>query len=168
MPTRAPDERPPHLPATMPHRTDPTHHPTDDTTERAMTDPTDPGSQGGDPPADAVPGGFDLGALVEQAQALQQQMAEAQERQAAQVVTGSAGGGKVTVEMTGTGEFRNVTIAPEAVDPDEVELLEELVLAALRDASSQMAGAYEQAMGDVDLPDLGGLGGGLGGLLGGQ
>ncbi len=121
-----------------------------------MTDPTD--AAGG-------PAGFDLGALVEQAQALQQQMAEAQERQAAQVITGSAGGGKVTVEMTGGGEYRNVTIAPEAVDPDDVELLEELILAALRDASSQMAGIYEETMGDVQLPDLGG---GLGGLLGGQ
>ncbi|MEL6982592.1 MAG: YbaB/EbfC family nucleoid-associated protein, partial [Actinomycetota bacterium] len=108
-------------------------------------------------------GGFDLGALVQQAQELQQQMAEAQERQAAQVVTGSAGGGKVTVEMTGGGEFRNVTIAPEAVDPDDVELLEELVLAALRDASAQVASAQEEAMGDVDLPDLGALGGLLGG-----
>ncbi len=125
-----------------------------------MSDPNNPG--------EAAMGGFDLGALVEQAQALQQQMAEAQERQAAQVVTGSAGGGKVTVDMTGGGEFRNVSIAPEAVDPDDVELLEELVLAALRDASAQLASAQEQAMGDVDLPDLGALGGGLGGLLGGE
>ncbi|MEM9562080.1 MAG: YbaB/EbfC family nucleoid-associated protein [Actinomycetota bacterium] len=121
-------------------------------------------------PSDAPdgPAGLDLGALVQQAQALQQQMADAQAQQAAQIITGSAGGGKVTVEMTGAGEFRNVSIAPEAVDPDDVELLEELVLAALRDASSQMAGAYEEAMGGMDLPDLGDLGGGLGGLLGGQ
>lgn len=125
-----------------------------------MSDPNNPG--------EAAMGGFDLGALVEQAQALQQQMAEAQERQAAQVVTGSAGGGKVTVELTGGGEFRNVTIAPEAVDPEDVELLEELVLAALRDAAAQVAEAQEQAMGGVDLPDLGALGGGLGGLLGGE
>lgn len=125
-----------------------------------MTDPSDPGQ--------GALGGFDLGALVQQAQELQQQMAEAQERQASQVVTGSAGGGKVTVEMTGGGEFRNVTIAPEAVDPDDIELLEELVLAALRDASAQVASAQEEAMGGVDLPDLGALGGGLGGLLGGE
>ncbi len=129
-----------------------------------MSDPTDAGG----PSPDAGLGGLDLGALMQQAQELQQQMAEAQERQASQVVTGSAGGGKVTVEMTGGGEFRNVTIAPEAVDPDDVELLEELVLAALRDASAQVAEAAEQAMGGVDLPDLGGLGGGLGGLLGGE
>lgn len=114
------------------------------------------------------PGGFDLGALLEQAQAMQQQMVDAQERQAAQVITGSAGGGKVTVEVTGGGEYRSVSISPDAVDPDDVELLEELVLAALRDAGTQVAELQEEALGGVDLPDLGGLGGGLGGLLGGS
>jgi DNA-binding YbaB/EbfC family protein len=108
-------------------------------------------------------GGFDIGSLVEQAQAMQQQMAEAQARQAAEVITGSAGGGKVTVEVTGAGEFQKVAISPDAVDPDDVELLEELVLAALRDASAQMAEMQEQAMGGIDLPDMGGLGGLLGG-----
>ena len=58
---------------------------------------------------------------------MQQQMAEAQEQQAAQVITGSAGGGKVTVEVTGAGEYRKVSISPDAVDADDVELLEELV-----------------------------------------
>lgn len=108
-------------------------------------------------------GGFDLGSLLEQAQAMQQQMVEAQEQQAAQTIVGSAGGGKVTVEMTGAGEYRKVSIAADAVDPDDVELLEELVLAALRDASSQLAELQEQAMGGLDLPDIGGLGGLLGG-----
>jgi DNA-binding YbaB/EbfC family protein len=108
-------------------------------------------------------GGFDLGSLLEQAQAMQQQMAEAQEQQAAQVITGSAGGGKVTVEVTGAGEYRKVSIAPDAVDADDVELLEELVLAALRDATAQIVELQEQAMGGVDLPDLGNLGGMLGG-----
>lgn len=110
-------------------------------------------------------GGFDLGAILEQAQAMQQQVQAAQELQAAQVVTGSAGGGKVTVEVTGGGEYRNVSISPDAVDPDDVELLEELVLAALRDAVSQLAALQDEALGSIDL---GGLGDGLGGLLGGQ
>lgn len=108
-------------------------------------------------------GGFDLGSLLEQAQAMQQQMAEAQEQQAAQLLTGSAGGGKVTVEVTGAGEFRKVSISPDAVDPEDVELLEELVLAALRDATTQIAELQEQAMGGMDLPDMGDLGGMLGG-----
>ena len=108
-------------------------------------------------------GGFDLGSLLEQAQAMQQQMAEAQEQQAAQMLTGSAGGGKVTVEVTGAGEFRKVSISPDAVDPEDVELLEELVLAALHDASTQIAELQEQAMGGMDIPDMGSLGGMLGG-----
>lgn len=108
-------------------------------------------------------GGFDLGGLLEQAQAMQQQMVEAQEQQAAQILTGSAGGGKVTIEVTGAGQYRKVTIDPEAVDPDDVELLEELMLAALNDATSQIAELQEQAMGGMDLPDMGNLGGLLGG-----
>ena len=107
--------------------------------------------------------GFDLGSLVQQAQAMQEQMAAAQQQQASMVITGSAGGGKVSVEMTGAGEYRKITIDPEAVDPDEVELLEELVLAALRDAASQLADLQQEAMGGIDLPDLGSLGGLLGG-----
>lgn len=109
------------------------------------------------------PGGFDLGALLEQAQAMQQQMMAAQEEQSRQTVIGSAGGGKVTVEMTGGGEYSNISIAADVVDPDDVELLEELVLAALRDASSQVAELQENAMDSIGLPDLGGLGGLLGG-----
>lgn len=111
-------------------------------------------------------GGLDFGAILEQAQAMQEQVQAAQESQAAQVVTGSAGGGKVTVEMTGAGEYRNVSIAPDAVDPDDVELLEELVLAALRDARAQISELQEAAMDNIGLglgdPDLGGLGGLLG------
>lgn len=101
--------------------------------------------------------GFDLGGLLEQAQAMQQQMMEAQAEQANQVVTGTAGGNKVSIEMTGTGEYKRVTIAPDAVDPDDVELLEELVLAALRDAAAQIAELQEQSMGDMDLGALGGM-----------
>ena len=107
-------------------------------------------------------GGFDLNNLMEQAQAMQKQMLAAQEEQARQTVTGSAAGGKVTVEITGGGEYRNVTIAADVVDPDDVEMLEELVLAALRDAASQLAELQSSAMSDLQLPDLGGLGGLLG------
>ncbi len=107
-------------------------------------------------------GGFDLNNLMEQAQAMQQQMQAAQEEQARQTITGTAAGGKVTVELTGAGEYRRVCIAPDAVDPDDVELLEELILAALRDAGSQLAELDSAAMGGIQLPDLGGLGGLLG------
>ena len=107
-------------------------------------------------------GGFDLNNLVEQAQAMQQQMMAAQEEQASKTIVGSAGGGKVTIEATGGGEYRNVTIAPDVVDPDDVEMLETLVLAALRDVGAQMAELQSSAMSNLQLPDLGGLGGLLG------
>jgi DNA-binding YbaB/EbfC family protein len=108
-------------------------------------------------------GGFDLNNLMEQAQAMQQQMQAAQEEQARQTITGSAAGGKVAVELTGGGEYRKVTIAPDVVDPDDVEMLEELVLAALRDAGRQLAELESASLGNLELPDIGGLGGLLGG-----
>ncbi len=108
-------------------------------------------------------GGLDLEALMQQAQAMQEQMEKAHQAQAEAMVEGSAGGGKVTVTMTGVGEFVNVHIDPDAVDPDDVELLEELVLAALRDAGTKAAAVQTQTMGTVgDDLDLGGLGGMLG------
>lgn len=102
-------------------------------------------------------GGLDLGGLLGQAQAMQEQLMAAQAEQANTVVTGTAGGGKVTVEMTGAGEFRGISIAPEVVDPDDVELLEELVLAALRHGASQVAEIQTQGMGGLDLGGLGNL-----------
>ena len=103
-------------------------------------------------------GGLDLGALLGQAQQMQQQILDAQAEVASQVIEASSGGGMVTVEVTGGWEFRSVTISPDAgTDPDE---LADLVLAALRDATKRVSELHEGAVGDVSL-------GGLGGLLGG-
>jgi nucleoid-associated protein EbfC len=99
----------------------------------------------------------DFGSLLGQAQ----QMMEATAQAAAEVVEGVAGGGVVRVTVNGRFEFQSVTIAPEAVDPSDVTMLEDLVLAALHDAAAQIAERQRAAMGD-----LGGLGG-LSGLLGG-
>ena len=96
--------------------------------------------------------------LLKQAQQMQQQLAAAQEQLAQETVTGSAGGGLVTATMTGQGELAAVTIAPEAVDPDDVETLQDLVVAAVRDASRQANELTASRMG----PLAGGLGGGLG------
>ena len=114
--------------------------------------------------------GFDLNSLLETAQAMQSQMAEAQEAQAASVVTGSSGGGKVEIDAQGDGTFLAVRISPDVVDPDDIELLSDLVLAALRDAAGQLAELQQDAMGGMDLGgmDMGGMDlGGLGGMLGG-
>jgi DNA-binding YbaB/EbfC family protein len=88
----------------------------------------------------------------------QQEQRAAQEELAATEVTGSAGGGLVTVVMTGTSELRSVTIDPSVVDPDDVETLQDLVVAAVRDAiraSQELAG---ERMGQL-TQGLGGMGG---------
>ena len=82
---------------------------------------------------------------------------------AEQVHEGVAGGGAVHVTVTGGMEFLSVKIRKDAVDPDDVEMLEDLVLAAIHDAMAKVQDLSKEAMGGLDL---GGLGGGLGGLLG--
>ncbi len=107
-------------------------------------------------------GGLDLGAMMEMAAGMQQQMAEAQERLMTERVEGTAGGGLVTVTLNGHLHLVGVHIEPDAVDPDDLSLLEDLIRAAWQDAHDQVA--QLQAAADP----LGGLGGGgLGGLLGG-
>jgi len=122
-----------------------------------MTDPS------ADLPIANETGGFDLGGLLEQAQAMQQQMQEAQETQANTVVEGTSGGGMVSIQMTGAGEFQSVSINPEAVADGDAEMLEDLVLAALRDAAAKVMAIQEDSMGEFEMPDIGGLGGLLGG-----
>lgn len=105
----------------------------------------------------------DMNSLLQQAQAMSEQLM-AQQAQAAQTeVTGVAGGGAVTIRMTGGGEFLSVKVAPSAVDPADVEMLEDLILAALNDAVANAASIVEGP--DLGGLDLGGLD--LGGLLGG-
>ena len=114
------------------------------------------------PGHDPFPGGMpDLGGLLESAQ---QMMANAQAA-ASQIVEGVAGGGLVKVQVDGHFDFHSISIDPSAVDPDDIALLEDLVLAALRDASAHLQAGQQGAMGGLDLGglDLGGLGGLLGG-----
>ena len=99
-----------------------------------------------------------MGQLLKQAQKMQQALAAAQEELANAEVTGSAGGGLVTATMTGSGDLLAVTIAPEAVDPDDVETLQDLVVAAVRDAQRAVNELAASTMGPV----TGGLGGGMG------
>lgn len=99
--------------------------------------------------------------LMQQAQKMQQQLAEAQSELASAEVTGTAGGGLVTVTMTGGGEVRSVKIDPKAVDPDDVETLEDLVVAALTAAGENVRTLTEEKMGPLTA-GLGGMGGGLG------
>ncbi len=108
------------------------------------------------------PGGQpNLQQLMKQAQKMQQQVADAQAELAEAEVTGTAGGGLVTVTMKGTGEATAVSIDPKAVDPDDVETLEDLVLAAFHNATEAVRELTEEKMGPLTA-GLGGLGGGLG------
>ena len=76
-------------------------------------------------------------------------------------MTGTAGGGLVTVVVAGTGEVRSIKIDPKVVDPDDVDTLEDLIVAALHNASEEARRLTEEKMGPL-TEGLGGLGGGLG------
>ena len=102
-------------------------------------------------------GGAGLGDLFAQAQAAM----SATQAASSQTVEGSAGGGVVRIEATAGGETLAVHIDPSVVDPDDVEGLEDLVLAALRDVQVQAARVHAEAMGGFDPSSM------LGGLLGG-
>jgi nucleoid-associated protein EbfC len=103
-----------------------------------------------------------MNAMLKQVQKMQADMAKAQEELKNEVVEASAGGGMVTVKVSGDLEIREVRIDPEAVDPDDVELLQDMVLAAVNEA---VRAAQELAASKLNAA-TGGLGGGagLGGL----
>jgi hypothetical protein len=101
--------------------------------------------------------------MMQQVQKMQKDMAAAQEQLKHELVQASAGGGMVTVKVSGDLELKEVAIDPAAVDPEDVEILCDMVLAAVNDA---LRGAQELADsrlgGATGGLDLGGLGGGLG------
>lgn len=128
-----------------------------DATDEEWDDDLDDDEDGANPLAALLgggEGGFDMGSLLDSAMQMQQQLLAAREEAAAQVVEGAAGGGVVRIEVTGALEFRKVTIDPAAVDPDDLTLLEDLVLAALHDAVARANELQGEAMGGFDLPGL--------------
>jgi nucleoid-associated protein EbfC len=100
--------------------------------------------------------------MLKQVQQMQQEMEAAQEQLKHEVVSASSGGGMVTVEVTGELQVKSVTIDPEAVDPEDVEMLADMISAAVNEAlraaqelaASRIGGATE----GLDLGGLGGLG----------
>ena len=101
---------------------------------------------------------IDMNKLMQQAQQMQQQMAEAQEQLASETVEASAGGGLVTVRASGNGEILAIKIDPKAIDPDDPELLEDMVLAAvneaLRSAQSLAQSKLGAMTGGLGLPGM--------------
>lgn len=97
-----------------------------------------------------------LGQMMKQAQAMQAKMAEMQEKLGELEVTGQSGAGMVTATLNGKSELRGLKIDPALVDPAEVEVLEDLIVAAVNDAKVKVEAAVAEQMkqvtGGLDLP----------------
>ena len=97
-----------------------------------------------------------LGQMMKQAQQMQSRMAEMQAKLAETEVSGASGGGMVQVTMNGKGEVRKVAIDPKLVDPNDVEVLEDLIVAASADAKAKVeqkvAEQMKELTGGLDLP----------------
>ena len=97
-----------------------------------------------------------IGQIMKQAQQMQTKMAERQEQLAALEVSGTAGGGMVQVTMSGKGELRGVKIDPTLANPDDVEVLEDLIMAAANDAKAKVEVRVQEEMqkltGGLQLP----------------
>lgn len=98
-------------------------------------------------------GGMNMQQMMKQAQKLQQQMAEAKEELENARVTGSAGGGAVTITLSGSKRFIGIEIKPEVVDPDDVEMLEDLITAAANEAYAEV----DELVANSPLSQLGGF-----------
>jgi DNA-binding YbaB/EbfC family protein len=96
--------------------------------------------------------------MMKEAQKMQERLAQAQQDLAAETVEASAGGGKVTVTVTGSGDITALKISPDVVDPQDVEMLEDLILSGVREAQEAARKLQADRMGQVT--------GGLGGLPG--
>jgi len=108
----------------------------------------------------AAAGGGGINAnMLKQAQALQTQMEEAQAELKEASVTATAGGGVITVEMGGDRKLRKVSIDPDALDPDDHELVEDLFMAAVNEATDKLEAMQQERMsgltGGLDIPGLG-------------
>jgi nucleoid-associated protein EbfC len=102
---------------------------------------------------------MDMNKMMQQVQQLQAQMAQAQEELKNETVEASAGGGMVTVKATGDLQITEIKISPETIDPDDPELLADMVLAAVNEALRSAQSLAESKLGGMaGLGDMGGLG----------
>lgn len=106
------------------------------------------------------PGG-DMQDLLKQAQQMQNDYLQAQQELNDSEVTALAGGGLVSATVSGAGELQRVSIDPKAVDPDDVESLEDMVLAAVQAANDEAKKVAEEKLGPISEA-IGGMGGGMG------
>ena len=105
-----------------------------------------------------MPGGMNQAAMMKQAQKLQQEMLRMQQEQESKTFTAKAGGGMVSATVNGKHEVVNIEINPEAVDPDDVEMLQDMIMAAVNEAMRAADAAASNSMSKLT--------GGMGGLVG--
>ena len=105
-----------------------------------------------------MPGGMNQAAMMKQAQKMQQELLRMQEEQETKTYSASSGGGMVTATVNGKHELVNLEIKPEAVDPDDVEMLQDLVIAAvneaMRNADTEAANNMSRLTGGLNLGGL--------------
>ena len=110
-----------------------------------------------------MPNQKQLNQMMRQVQKMQADLVAAQEALAEETVEASVGGGMVTAFVSGTGDLQKISISPDVVDPDDVEMLEDLDVAAVVEATRMAQELAQQRMGGLTAGlDLGGLGGLLG------
>ena len=102
-------------------------------------------------------GGMNMNALMKQAQKMQKQMEETQATLAEQVIETTSGGGAVKISITGKKEIKEIKINPDVVDPDDVEMLEDLILSAVNEALRQADEMANGAMSRIAGGSLGGM-----------
>jgi nucleoid-associated protein EbfC len=107
--------------------------------------------------------GMDMDKLMQQVGQMQEQMQKAQDELANETVEASAGGGMITVVANGAGEIKQIKIDPKAIDPDDPDMLEDMIIAAVNEAirsahslmESKLGGLAGGALGGLGLPGLG-------------
>ena len=96
-----------------------------------------------------LPGGKNMKDLMKQAQKMQQEMMKSQEELENKIFESSSGGGMVKIEMNGKFELKSIKLDPEAVDPEDVEMLEDLIIAAIQEAHAKVSETSNEAMGKL-------------------
>ena len=99
-------------------------------------------------------GGFNMNQLMKEAKKMQADMEKSQEELAVQEFEATAGGGAITVKVSGSKEIKSVKIKPEVVDPEDVEMLEDLILTCINEALRKVDSAASSAMGKFNIPGL--------------
>ena len=99
-------------------------------------------------------GGMNMGQLMKQAKKMQEEMEKSQEELGAKEFEASAGGGAVTVKVTGTKQIKEIAIKKEVVDPDDVEMLQDLIVTCTNEALRKVDEAQAAQMGKYNIPGL--------------